>query len=342
MLVPFRDIIVIGASAGGLEALTSLVSELPGTFPASLFVVMHFPPHGISYLPEILRRKGRLPASHPAHGSTFQSGEIYVAPPNRHMLLREHGVVLAAGPRKNGFRPAIDPLFLSAARTFGPRVVGVVLSGSLGDGSIGLQAVKAAGGIAVVQDPNEALFAEMPLNAIESLAVDYTLPVREIAALLVKLAVQPLDLHGEPSVSQTAQDQARLVHEEIGQFESGAGSAAATGLTCPECGGAIWELPEGNLIHYRCHIGHVFSAESFLAEQSAALETALWSAVRALEERASLLRRMARRFQQAGSRYSGDKFAEQSQEAEQNAEVIRQVLVNGKEFTGQAGTEGET
>jgi two-component system chemotaxis response regulator CheB len=337
MLVPFRDIIVIGASAGGLEALTSLVSELPGTFPASLFVVMHFPSHGISYLPEILSRKGRLPASHPAGGSTFQPGEIYVAPPNRHMLLRDHGVVLVAGPRKNGFRPAIDPLFLSAARTFGPRVIGVVLSGSLGDGSVGLQAVKAAGGIAVVQDPNEALFADMPLNAIESLAVDYTLPVKEMASLLVKLAVQPLDRKGEPPVSPEAQDETRRVHEEIGQFESGRGSAAATGLTCPECGGAIWELPEGNLINYRCHIGHVFSTESFLAAQSAALESALWSAVRALEERASLLRRMALRFQQAGSRYSGDTFAEQSQEAERNAEVIRQVLVDGTKFVGHGG-----
>lgn len=339
--MPTQDIVVVGASAGGVEALTRLVGALPHDFPASLFVVQHFPSSGISFLPDILSRKGPLPASHPENGGKVLPGRIYVAPPGRHMLLRDHAVFLAAGPRENGFRPAIDTLFRSAARTFGPRVIGVVLSGSLGDGSIGLQAVKAAGGIAVVQDPGEAVFADMPLNAIESLAVDHVLPVREIAALLIELAGQPLTVGGESPMPQDAQDEVRYVHEEIDRFEAGAGSAQATGLTCPECGGAIWELPGAGPLNYRCHVGHAFSGESLLAGQSEALETALWSAVRALEERASLLRRMALRFQQAGSRYSGDKFAEQSQEAEQNADVIRQLLVNGTKFMGNGGTEGE-
>jgi two-component system chemotaxis response regulator CheB len=340
--MPSRDIVVIGASAGGVEALTQLASALPPDFPASLFVVLHFPSYGTSFLPQILTRKGRLPASHPENGGKFQPGQIYVAPPNRHMLLQDRSILLAAGPRENGFRPAIDPLFRSAARNFGRRVIGVVLSGSLADGSIGLQTVKASGGIAVVQDPEEAVFADMPLNAMESAEVDHVLPVRDIASLLIQLAGQPIETEGVTPMNQDEQDEARYVHDEIDRFEAGAGSALASGLTCPECGGAIWELPGAGPLNYRCHVGHVFSAESLLAEQSESLETALWSAVRALEERASLLRRMALRFQQAGSRYSGEKFAEQSQEAEQNADVIRQVLVNGKKFMGEIGTEGAT
>jgi two-component system chemotaxis response regulator CheB len=337
--MPTRDIVVVGASAGGVEALADLVSGLPAEFPASLFVVLHLPSASTSFLPQILERKGPLPASYPENGGKVQRGRIYVAPPNRHMLLRDHRVHLVAGPRENGFRPAIDPLFRSAARSFGPRVTGVILSGVLGDGSIGLQTIKAAGGIAVVQDPDEAVFADMPLNAMDRLAVDHVLPVREIAALLTQLVVQQVEAGGKAAMAQDDQTETRFVHDEIEQFEAGRGSAGATGLTCPECGGAIWELPEGELLNYRCHIGHTFSAESLLMTQSEALENALWSAVRTLEERASLLRRMALRFQQAGSRYSGEKFAEQSQEAEQNADVIRQVLINGRKFMGDQGGE---
>lgn len=339
--MPTRDIVVVGASAGGVEPLTELVSALPADFPASLFVVLHFPSAGVSFLPDILSRKGRLPAAHPENGGKIQPGRIYVAPPNRHMLLRDRTVQLMAGPRENGFRPAVDPLFRSAARNFGPRVIGIVLSGLLKDGSLGLRAVKAAGGIAMVQDPEEAVFADMPLNAMGQVEVDHVLPVQEIAVLLKQLAGQRVEIRGGTPMAQDDQAETRLVHDRIERFEAGAGSAEATGLTCPECGGAIWELPEGSLLNYRCHVGHTFSVESLLAEQSHALENALWSAVRALEERATLLRRMALRFQQAGSRYSGEKFAEQSQEAEQNADTIRQVLVNGTRFPGDIGNGGE-
>jgi two-component system chemotaxis response regulator CheB len=325
-----RDIIVIGASAGGVEALTTLVGALPKEFPATLFVVLHVPSHGTGFLPEILTRKGLLPASHPTNGGKIRPGRIYVAPPGRHMLLHAQTIHLVAGPRENGFRPAVDPLFRSAAHNFGPRVIGIVLSGILDDGTVGLRIIKAAGGITVVQDPNEAVFADMPLSAMGGLAVDHVLPVRDIAALLIQIVKQPFEIDGVPPMPQDDQHESRFVHDDIGRFEAGAGSARATGLTCPECGGAIWELPEPEALHYRCHIGHVFSAESLLAGQTEALESALWGAVRALEERASLLRRLALRFQQVGSRYSGDKFAEQSQEAEQNADLIRQVLVNGK------------
>ncbi|BBL74099.1 chemotaxis protein CheB [Methylomagnum ishizawai] len=334
--MPTRDIVVVGASAGGVEALSRLVGALPADFPASLFVVLHVSTNAISFLPEILARKGPLPACHPDADGEILPGRIYVAPPNRHMVLTDTQVSLVAGPRENGFRPGIDPLFRSAARHFGPRVVGVVLSGTLADGSNGLQVIKARGGTTIVQDPEEAVFAAMPLNAMGSLSVDHVLPVREIAHLLVRLATQPLEGGGD-FMAQDARDGGQAVHDRIGRFEAGSGSAEATGLTCPECGGAIWELPGIGAPHYRCHIGHAFSAEGLLAMHSETLETALWGAVRALEEQASLLRRMALRFQQAGSHYSGDKFAEQSQAAAGNADVIRRVLLEGGTGGGATG-----
>ena len=186
--MPGHDIIVVGASAGGVEALTSLVRDLPPDLPAAVFVVLHFPPHATSMLPAILNRAGTLPAHHAEDGEAIAHGHIYVAPPDRHLLVEQGVVRVVADPRENGHRPAIDPLFRSAARAHGRRVAGVVLSGTLDDGTAGLQAVKTGGGVAIAQDPTEALYPGMPLSAVENVAVDRVLPVAAIAAYLVQLA----------------------------------------------------------------------------------------------------------------------------------------------------------
>ncbi|MCU0518702.1 MAG: chemotaxis protein CheB [Oscillatoria sp. Prado101] len=190
--MPGHDIIVIAASAGGVEALTKLASGLPKNLPAALFVVLHIPPQADSVLPRILSRTGTLPASHPIDGQTIERGRIYVAPPDRHLLLGRGHIHLAKGPKENGHRPAADPLFRTAAQAYGRRVVGVVLSGNLQDGTAGLQAVKMRGGVAIAQNPAEALYSGMPRSACQNVAVDGVLPVSEIAAVLVRLASEPV------------------------------------------------------------------------------------------------------------------------------------------------------
>jgi two-component system chemotaxis response regulator CheB len=187
-VVPRRDLVVIAASAGGVEALMRLVSELPPTLPAALLVVLHRPPTRDSRLPTILRQAGPLAAVHAQDGEPIRTGQIYVAPPNYHLTVEHETLRLVQGPTENGFRPAADPLFRTAARAYGPRVVGVVLSGALDDGAAGLRAIKRYGGVAVAQDPDEALVTGMPRNAIRLDHVDRVLPVAEIAALLVQLA----------------------------------------------------------------------------------------------------------------------------------------------------------
>ncbi|MEA2723494.1 MAG: two-component system, chemotaxis family, protein-glutamate methylesterase/glutaminase [Gemmatimonadales bacterium] len=205
--MPGHDIIAVGFSAGGIEALARLVSALPRDLPASLFVVHHFPADRVSALPNILRRSGDLPAIHPAHGQRIERGLIYIAPPDRHLLIEGSRIHLTRGPRENGHRPAIDPLFRSAARAFGPRVVAVLLSGALDDGVAGLDAVKRRGGVTVVQDPGDALCPSMPRSAIQRVAVDHVVPSAELAPLLTLLATEPAATKGAPSIDSVARDE---------------------------------------------------------------------------------------------------------------------------------------
>ncbi|MCA1554007.1 MAG: chemotaxis protein CheB, partial [Chloroflexi bacterium] len=217
--------------------------------------------------------------------------------------------------------------FRSAAHRYGARVVSVVLSGSLDDGTAGTYSVKTHGGITIVQDPNEALYADMPRNALENVAVDYVLPVAEIAALLERLSREP---ESEKAMNQAADEtQAReteIIRTDILAQRRGERSGLPTVMTCPECGGVVWELEQGELIHYRCHVGHTYTAASMLAAQTDALEAALWTAVRALEESATLARRLATRSRQRRHTLAEQRFDSQADQAETRADVIRKVL----------------
>ncbi|WP_017719995.1 chemotaxis protein CheB [Kamptonema formosum] len=326
--MPGHDIIVIGASAGGVEALSTLAAGLPANLPAALFVVLHIPPHAASVLPQILSRAGTLPASHPIDGQAIQHGRIYVAPPDFHLLMKRGHIHLAGGPRENGHRPAVDPLFRTAARIYGPRVVGVVLSGNLDDGTAGLQAVKLRGGVAIAQEPGEAVYSGMPRSACENVGVDWVLPVSQIAAVLARLAKEQVEEKPAGAVSKDMEIESDMAELDIGAAQSNDRPGKPSQYACPECGGALWELSEGNLLRFRCRVGHAFSAESLLAEQSEALEEALWTAFRALRESAALARRMAGRAGERGLSRTVANFEKQAQEAEQRAEIIQQVLVS--------------
>lgn len=325
-----RDIVVIGASAGGVEALTGLVRKLPAGLGASLFVVLHMAAKQKSMLPRILSAAGPLPAKHARDGEPIVSGRIYVAPPDHHLLLHETHVRVVRGPSENGHRPAIDPLFRTAASSFGPRVIGVVLSGALDDGTAGLVAIKGHGGLALVQDPNEALVDMMPRSALENVEIDHVLPISEMAALLPALVRE----EAAPPPARSA-----LLEEESALQPTGAAGelkvGVPSGLGCPACGGVLNELHEGDLLRFRCRLGHAFAPESLYDEQRGALESALWAALRALEEQEALGRRMAEHARQLGQVKSAGRYEERAVSAGSHARVVRQALRFGSQ--GDAG-----
>ena len=322
-----RDIVVVGGSAGSIEAVTALVRGLPPDFPGSVFVVVHFPGSVSSTLPRILSRVGPLPARHARDGEPIDPGHIYVAPPDWHLHLNNGRVRLTRGPKENGHRPAVDPLFRTAAHQFGPRVVGVVLSGNLNDGTAGLLTIKQHGGLAVVQSLDSALYPGMPRSAIDNVAVDHVLPTSEIPGLLARLAVEtahPFEV--------TLMSENHLADRESDEFaitDRHTQPGVPSTMACPECHGVLWEAKDGELVRFRCRVGHAYSDEALLVHQSEQLEAALWTALRALEEHSALGRRLAARANSRGHAHSAAAFTEQAMDAEHHASVIRNVLHAG-------------
>jgi two-component system, chemotaxis family, protein-glutamate methylesterase/glutaminase len=319
-----RDVVVVGASAGGVQALQGLVAQLPPEFPASVLVVLHLMSSGTSVLHDILDRAGPLTASQALDGEPLERAHIYVAPPDSHLLLRGPNLHLSAGPRENGHRPAIDPLFRSAARAYGPRVVGVILSGMLDDGTDGIRLIKARGGVSVVQDPEDAAAGGMPRSAIEYAGADRVVPLARIGDTLCELVDTPLPPGPQNGVEDPAAQDIDLVEVEFGR-ESPDG--APTLLTCPDCGGVMLERDDGGLVRFACQVGHAYSPESLNEHQGDALESALWNATRTLDERADLLRRMARRAERQGSRKTTSRLQHKADVASGQADEIRATIL---------------
>src|SRR5207247_7253128 len=215
---------------------------MPADFPAAVFIALHVPAHGTSVRPKIISRAGPLPATHAWDGEPIRSGRIYVAPPDRHLLLKLGHVRVARGPTENSHRPAIDPLFRTAARRYGRRVIGVVLSGLLDDGTAGLLAIKGRGGLAVVQHPDDALYASMPQSALNHVAVDHTAPVVAMGPLLARLAAEPLSPAAEPPVPPEMEIETDMAELELQALQNLDRPGLPAGLACPECNGTLWEL----------------------------------------------------------------------------------------------------
>jgi two-component system chemotaxis response regulator CheB len=322
-----HDIIVIGASMGGVEALTSLVARFPEDLPAAVCVVLHVPASYRSRLPEILSRSGPVPAAHPKDGEPLRTGCIYVAPNDRHLLLEPGRVRVVKGPRENNHRPAVDPLFRSAALAYGARVVGVVLTGALNCGTSGLMAIKSQGGVAVVQDPADAYCADMPRSALEYVTADYCMPLAELGSLLNRLARTPID-------SARKRRPSRVLEQEVGSQVLGPDAinkppknADPSHFSCPDCGGVLFEVSEEGLLRFRCRVGHDYTGEALGDGQQSSVDSALWAAVRALEEKAALARRMAARAREHKQSFSLPRYEAQAREAEQHALLVRQVAM---------------
>lgn len=326
-----RDIIVVGASAGGVQALSELVSALPLKLPAAVFIVLHIAANGPSLLPKILARESKLPVDHAVDGEPIVRGRIYVAPPSQHLLIESGNVKLVHGPKENLHRPSIDALFRSAARWDGPRVIGVVLTGARDDGKVGMHAIKLRGGITIVQDPLEAQFPSMPLSVMQEIEVDYSVSLREIAPLLNELSRQQADEEERYPVPDQVEIEARIAEQEMEGDELIA-SVERIGkiskLTCPDCHGALWEIDDRAILRYRCHVGHAYSAEALSEGQSGMLEVALWSAVRALEEQIVLAKRIVERARKSNQYRAARMFELRAREAEEHSSVIRQLLLS--------------
>ncbi len=323
-----RNIIVIGASAGGFTVLRQLVADLPPNIPAALFVVWHMPPDGQGLLSQVLGRANTLPTADAVDGEAIVLGRLYVAPPDHHLLIEPGRVRVTKGPKEHRFRPAVDPLFRSAAVAYGPRVVGVVLSGALDDGTAGLEVIKRRGGVAVVQDPLDAEVSSMPHSAMRAVAVDYVVPAADLAALLVRLSQERVP--PPPEVDVDDDDKTRIeiriaaaenaLHAGVTQLGS------PTPYTCPDCHGVLLALQNGKQVCFRCHTGHAFSADSLLAALTATTEDQLWSAVRSLDENVLLLNHLGDHLAEAQQTRLAAMYYQQAHAANAQSQLVRQAL----------------
>lgn len=321
-----HDLIVIGASAGGVETLQRVVAGLPRELPASVCVVLHLAPSSPSALAQILDRAGPLPCRTASDGEPLRLGEILVAPPDRHLEIEDGRVRLTVGPRDNGHRPSVDTLFRSAARARKNRVIGVVLSGTRDDGSAGLAVIKAAGGAAVVQDPEEATYDGMPRSALRTVSVDHVVPSTLIASTLASMVegnTQPGGGSGNETNGSGRHDRSAPAEPPADPPE---GERLDAVTICPECGGVLTEQIEANVPHWECRVGHRYSPQNLAAAQSEGIEAALWAAVRALEDRRILLTRIADELEARGHGRSIGSFRERAQVAADQASAVREVL----------------
>lgn len=322
--------IVIGASAGGLQPLREVVAQLPADLPAPVFVVMHLPANHKSYLPEILSNTGPLPALHPQDHTRIEAGFIYVALPDHHLLIDNGFVAVKRGPKENGFRPSIDALFRSAAYTYGPGAIGVVLSGALHDGTSGLWSIKRMGGIAIVQEPDQALYPSMPRSALEYIDADHKVLSAEIGPLLARLTGDP-PAQQEMAGKGQPEDVRRLAIET--QLAAGVNLPEKTILelgpqtqfTCPECQGTLVRIMEAGMFRFRCHTGHGFSAEALLDGLLESIGDQMWATVRGYQEASMLLEHIGRHMQENGGSAQADVFLAKAREIERQASRLQRI-----------------
>ena len=339
-----KDVVVVGASTGGIEALRVLARTLPADLKAAIMVVLHTGPSSPDVLDRILSYAGPLRAKNADDQDRIEPGRIYVARADQHLLVDPKGRLrLSRGPKENRFRPAIDVLFRSAAHSFGPRVVGVILSGWLDDGTAGLWAIKERGGTAIVQRPEEAAAPGMPMSALKNVEVDHCMPVAEIAGLLARLSRTPAQEKGVKPVSKLMATEVSIAHEHNAKDSGLLDLGDPSIFTCPECHGVLLQLKEGSTLRFRCHTGHAYSLETLLAEFNEENEETLWGAVRSLEETIMLLRRMADNVQAQGHTEVAATLRQRAAETDARANTVREaVMAQRKAIADVRVIEGDT
>lgn len=330
-----RNIIVIGASTGGFEVIKQLVAALPVGLEAAIFIVWHMSPDVMGILPQVLNQQKTLLATTAVDNEPISLNRIYVAPPDKHLVLEKGFVRVTRGPKENRFRPAVDPLFRSAAASYGARVIGIILSGALDDGTAGLWTIKSRGGLAIVQEPAEAEVPSMPASALAAVAVDYRVSIAEMASLLVRLAAETVVETSEVAMEEQIKTsrEVRVAAQQralkLGKLTFG----QLTPYACPDCHGVLSAIVDGDIIRYRCHTGHAHSADSLLVTITEKIEDTLWSAIRGMEESISLLNNL-------GDHYAGKNqpklaalYFKKAQEAESRTEIVRQIVFTHEQLT---------
>ncbi|ORB84525.1 chemotaxis protein CheB [Mycobacterium kansasii] len=330
-----RGVVVIGASAGGVEALQSLAAGLSADLPYAFLVALHLPPGAPSVLARIIDRSGPLPAVAAEHGAPLRAGQIYVARPDRHLLVGGQHAMLSQGPTENGHRPAINALFRSAALAFGPRAIGVLLSGVLDDGVLGLAAIRSRGGTTIGQRPEDALFPSMPTNARNAGVLDREVAAAQVGAVLKELSHRKIkELAMEPDRALELENRIAMASPFSTDFDTQE-MGTASGYTCPDCHGSLVSLGEG---HYRCRVGHAWTADALLAARGDEIEGALWVALRSLQEKARLARHLAGK---AGRGPLYQRYSAQAEETERALAVLSQRLSTSVPRRGDAGDDDD-
>ena len=323
--MPHRDTIVIGASAGGVDALIRLAPLLPADLAAAVFVVVHLSPHSNSHLAERLSAAGPLPAMAAADGDLIKPSRIYVGVPDRHLMIEGNRVRLTRGPRESHTRPSIDVLFRSAAFHRGPRTIGVVLTGMLDDGTAGLWAIKDRGGIAITQSPQEAAYASMPETAARHVAVDYVVTLERLPAILQKLTTQEISVEG------AMPDRKLDIEDQIAREGNGGRDVRSLGppsfYTCPECHGSMIAIEEGSIKRFRCHTGHGFTAAALAERGLDEIEKTLYSALAQLEEHKSVLRELEQAARRAADHQAAERHAAEARETSRTAQRLRELTM---------------
>lgn len=321
-----HNIIVIGTSAGGLAALQQLVRELPRDLPAAVLIVQHTAPLTPSILPSVLEQGSDLEVELAQDHSEIRNGRIYIAPPDRHLLIVDGHLRLSQGPKENLNRPAVDPLFRSAALAFRSRVTAVVLTGTLDDGTAGLWAVKQMGGVTIVQDPNEAEYADMPQSAAKYTQIDFCLPLTELGPLLVRLANEPVSSEDGNSAAALLEIENAIAGGDVEACRSVEKLGKLTTFTCPNCRGSLWEIREGSFLRFRCTAGHGYTAECLIAARRQRIEDLLHEAIRATEENPTLCRYLSEHAREHKNGLAADHYLSETAGNERRAHMIRQFL----------------
>jgi len=318
-------IVTIGASAGGLNAISELVTQLPSNLNAAVLIVIHLSKAAIGdFLLERIRKNSKLPCQIGRHGDAIARGQIYIAAPDEHLLINDNKIIIGHGPPENRFRPSIDVLFRSAAASAGERVIGIVLTGLLNDGTAGMMAIKQCGGYCIVQDPNEAEYPSMPLSVLENMEADHCVSLKAMGDIIERITQKQIVKRG--ATPQNVIVESRLSELAATGLDGVSRLGKKTLLACPDCGGGLWVVKNGWVKHYRCHIGHSYSEQDLDVKQSEKIESTMWVAVRMMEERKLLINRLAKENNERGLRQLSQSYEEQGQHLEEHITRLKELI----------------
>lgn len=321
-----RNIVVIGASAGGFEALKKIIKELPHDLDASIFIVWHMSPDVRGILPNVFNKLNTIYAAHAQDGEPILRNRIYIAPPDHHLLIEDEHISVTRGPKENRFRPAVDPLFRSAAYAYGNRVIGVILSGALDDGTAGLWRIKFNGGLAVVQDPADAEVPSMPEHALSEVQVDYCVPVADMAGLLARLSSTEITENIHAMKDEQTKIEIDIAAEKNALQKGSLDIGILSPYTCPECHGVLSKILDGDLIRFRCHTGHAYSADTLLASLTEKIEESLYGAIRGMDESLLLLNHIGDHYSEANQPKLAAVYFRKAKEVEQRSDLLRKAV----------------